>query len=129
MHPTWKENRPALVGEKSVTWTSCIRANKSSLVVLHSKVQIPERFSFREGTREKERKKERSGALTVPIFQHIFNVTTLSFYSLPIFIYSTSEGLWHMGQNMQNVTTNRQTMEFNFAYSILRDNDACIMEA
>lgn len=54
MYPTSKENRSALVEEKSVTWTS----NKSSLVVLHSKVQIPERFSFREGTREKERKRE-----------------------------------------------------------------------
>lgn len=57
MQSTLKENRAALVGEKSVTWISCIRANKSSLVVLHSKVRIPGRFSFREGTREKEREK------------------------------------------------------------------------
>lgn len=93
MHPSSKENRPALVGEKSVTWTSCIRANKSSLVVLHSKVRIPERFSFREGTREKERKREVERLRYRFSNIYLTSRTTLSFYSLPIFIYSTSEEL------------------------------------
>lgn len=71
-----------------------MRANKSSLVVLHSEAQIPERFSFsREGTREKERKREVERLRYRFSNVHLTSRSILSSYPRSIFVCSTSEGL------------------------------------